>query len=88
LLGLTDRQVRRLVCRVVACGADGLVLRRRGRPSNNRLPRRFVDQVIAIVRERYADFGPTLAREKLQERTVGSRSALRGVSILIRCSIA
>jgi len=68
LLGLTDRQVRRLVCRVVARGADGLVSRRRGRPSNNRLPRRFVDQVIAIVRERYADFGPTLAAEQLAKR--------------------
>src|SRR5882724_8567286 len=68
LLGVTDRQVRRLVRRVEARGADGIVSRRRGGPSNNRLPRRFVDQVVAIVRERYADFGPTLAAEQLAKR--------------------
>ena len=68
LLGLTDRQVRRLMRRVEARGADGVVSRRRGRPSNNRLPRRYVDQVMAIVRERYADFGPTLAAEQLAKR--------------------
>jgi transposase len=81
LAGVTDRPVWRLVRRVEARGADGLVSRRRGRPSNNRLPRRFVDQVIAIVRERYADFGPTLASEQLAKRhglTIG-RETLRGL---------
>ena len=68
LLGLTDLQVGRLVRRAEARGADGVVSRRRGRPSNNRLPGRFVDQVIALVREHYADFGPTFAPEQLAKR--------------------
>src|SRR3954466_7703859 len=41
---------------------------RRGRPSNNRLPDVLRDQAIALVREHYADFGPTLAAEKLEDR--------------------
>src|SRR5271169_5431024 len=41
---------------------------RRGRPSNNRLPDVVHDHAIALVRERYADFGPTFAAEKLAER--------------------
>ena len=48
-------------------GAASLVSRRRGRPSNNRLPETYRDLALALMRERYADFGPTLAAEKLAE---------------------
>src|SRR5215472_5621917 len=41
--------------------------KRRGRPSNNRLPEAYRDLALSLVRERYADFGPTLAAEKLAE---------------------
>ena len=83
LLGVTDRQVRRLLRRVEARGADGVVSRRRGRPSNNRLPRRFIDQVIALVREHYVDFGPTFAAEQLAKRhgVRVSRTSLRRMMI-------
>ncbi len=67
MLGLTSRQVRRL-CR--ACERDGpagLASKRRGRPSNRRLPEELRREALALVRERYADFGPTLAHEKLTE---------------------
>jgi len=64
-LGLSERQVRRL-CRVLdQQGAAGLVSRKRGRPSNRKLPAAVRDEALALVRERYADFGPTLAVEKL-----------------------
>ena len=36
-LGLTDRQVRRLVNRVRAEGPPGIVSKKRGKPSNHRL---------------------------------------------------
>jgi hypothetical protein len=51
-----------------------------GRPSNNRLPDVVRDHAIALVRERYADFGPTFAAEKLAERhdLKVSRETLRG----------
>src|SRR3982751_6105607 len=48
-------------------GAASLVSKRRGRPSNNRLPEAYRELALSLVRERYADFGPTLAAEKLAE---------------------
>ena len=68
LLGLSVRQVRRLVRRYQREGEAGLVHRSRGRPSNRRLGAELREQVLARVRECYADFGPTLAAEKLAER--------------------
>src|SRR4051794_41982035 len=67
LLGLSPRQVFRLLRRFRAEGAAGLASRRRGRPSNRRLPAAVREAALAAVRERYADFGPTLAAEKLAE---------------------
>jgi hypothetical protein len=49
-------------------GASAIGNQRRGRTSNNRLPDVVRDQAIALVRERYADFGPTFAAEKLADR--------------------
>jgi hypothetical protein len=66
-LGLTVRQVHRLVCRYRLEGPPGLVSRRRDRPSNNRTPADTASLALRIIRERYADFGPTLACEKLRE---------------------
>ena len=67
LMGLSVRQVKRL-CRLFKdAGLSGLASRRRGRPSNRKLASDVKDQVVALVRERYADFGPKLAHEKLVE---------------------
>lgn len=66
-LGISLRQVERMLLRYAAQGAAGLVSRKRGRPSNHQLEPGLADKAIALVRQRYADFGPTLAREKLLE---------------------
>jgi transposase len=66
-LGLTVRQVERLVIRYQESGAAGLASRRRGRSGNRKLDEGLAQQALAIIRERYADFGPTLACEKLWE---------------------
>jgi transposase len=66
-LGLSERQVSRLRRRFEAAGAAGLVSARRGRPSNRQFSMNLRARVLAIIRERYADFGPTLACEKLRE---------------------
>jgi transposase len=66
-LGLTTRQIRRLVGRLREHGPQGLVSRRRSKPSNNRLDAVTADRALSIIRDRYADFGPTLACEKLWE---------------------
>ena len=67
LLGRSRRQLFRLLQRYRAAGPAGLASRRRGRPSNHRLPDTVRESALALVRERYADFGPTLAAEKLAE---------------------
>ena len=66
-LGLTVRQVERLVTRYRELGAPGLASRKRGRRGNRRLSEELACRALAIIRERYADFGPTLACEKLLE---------------------
>lgn len=66
-LGLSERQVRRLCRALSQHGAAGLVSRQRGSPSNRTLPAAVREQALALVRTRYVDFGPTLAREKLLE---------------------
>jgi len=67
LLGLSERQVRRLYRAFRRDGAKALASRRRGRPSNRRLATTIRDQALRLVRERYADFGPTFAHQKLTE---------------------
>ena len=67
LLGLSERQVRRLYRAFTGAGAAGLASRRRGRASNRRLATTTQDQAVAWIRERYADFGPTFAHQKLTE---------------------
>jgi hypothetical protein len=48
-------------------GAESLLSKRRGKLSNHRLPAEVLTLALSIVHERYADFGPTLAAEKLAE---------------------
>jgi transposase len=67
LLGLSRRQVHRLVKAYRAQGPAALVSKRRGQPSNRRYPAELRHKALGLVRERYHDFGPTLAAEKLAE---------------------
>ena len=66
-LGLSVRQVERLVLRYRAAGVAGLVSGKRGRPGNHQLAGGKAQRALALIRERYEDFGPTLACEKLRE---------------------
>ena len=72
LLGLSERQVRRLYRAFTGAGAAGLASQRRGRPSNRRLADAHQDGALTLLRERYADFGPTFADQKLTEELCGS----------------
>ncbi len=67
LMGLGRRQVFRLVKAYGEHGPQALVSRRRGRPNDRCCPAALRAEALGIVRERYADFGPTLAVEKLAE---------------------
>lgn len=65
LMGLSIRQARRVWKRFQTEAAAGLVHRLRGRVSNRRLGEELADRIVKLHQERYADFGPTLACEKL-----------------------
>lgn len=68
LLGLSTRQVKRLVRRFREEGAPGLASRHRGRPGNNRIASEVRQHYLALVQKHYPDFGPTFAHEKLVEQ--------------------
>ena len=78
-LDLSLRQVERLCRAFRVDGAAGLISRKRGHPSNRRLSAALRERTVDLVRGRYADFGPTLACEKLAElHGIGiSRETLR-----------
>jgi hypothetical protein len=80
LLGLRRRQIFRLLRGLKQDGASSLLSRRRGKPSNNRCPTEVRALALSLIRERYPDFGPTLAAEKLAEHhgCSVSRETLRG----------
>ncbi len=67
-LGLSERQVRRLVQRMRAEGAKGLLHGLRGKASNRRCEKSFKEKVLGKYQQRYEGFGPTLACEKLSEK--------------------
>jgi hypothetical protein len=67
-LGLSVRQAERLCRKLRLGGRQALVSKKRGRPSNRKLPEALRERALALVLSRYADFGPTLAAEKLSEQ--------------------
>src|SRR5258708_16693072 len=67
LMGVGGREVFRLAKAYAERGPGALVSRKRGRPSNRCYPSALRAAAIGIIRERYSDFGPTLAAEKLAE---------------------
>ncbi len=66
-LGISRRHIERLVARYRAAGPVGLISLRRGHASNHQLAEDLAHRALSLIRERYADFGPTLACEKLWE---------------------
>jgi transposase len=65
-LGVSERQVKRLTRRLRTEGSQGVISRKRGAPSNRRIPQQVRDHYVDLVRQHYGDFGPTLACEYLQ----------------------
>jgi hypothetical protein len=65
VLALSYRQAKRLWRRYQDQGDGGLVHRGRGRTGNRRKDAIFRQRILARYRERYPDFGPTLAAEHL-----------------------
>lgn len=66
-LGLSVRQIKRLVKRYRKSGAAGLISGHRGKRANNCIADSVKEEALNLVRRHYADFSPTFAHEKLTE---------------------
>ena len=79
--GLSERQLRRLLAKLRSEGDQAVIHAARGRASNRKISAKVEKRAVAILsKPLYADFGPTLAAEYLQQRhglQVG-RETLRG----------
>jgi len=65
LVNLSSRQLRRMMKRVREEGDDGISHRSRGKTSKRRVPIKIKEKALKLFREKYYDFGPTFASEKL-----------------------
>jgi transposase len=67
ILGISDRSMRRWRERYEKHGYDGLLDRRRGKPSGKRVPLERVEEVLRLYQEKYFDFNVRHFHEKLVE---------------------
>ncbi len=68
LLNISDRYVRTLIGKVREKGSKGLAHGNRGRASPRKIAEAEEKRIAGIIQEKYWDFGPTFAAEKLWER--------------------
>ena len=68
ILGLSERQVRRVVKRVQREGPIGIIHHSRSKPSLRKIPEQLKKEVISLYQETYSGFGPTLFQENLLEK--------------------
>lgn len=82
-LGISVRQVQRMVKRYKKDGIAGLTHQGRGRIGNRAIAPDKKEQVIALIKKNYPDFGPTFASENLSERDgiVVSKETVRKLMI-------
>lgn len=66
-IGLSYRQTKRIWQRFQKQGEAGLIHQSRGKPGGRRKEPKLRRQVLSRYQQRYPDFGPTLAAEKLCE---------------------
>lgn len=67
LLKLSVRQVRRLKGKVRQFGPKALIHASRGKHSNRRMPEKERKTISDILKQKYPDFKPTFATEKLEQ---------------------
>lgn len=66
-LGLTVRQIKRLVKKYKQLGPPGLISKQRGQASNRKFTDPKIKHIKELVETHYYDFGPKFAAEKLCE---------------------
>lgn len=68
MMGLSKSQTIRIKKAYKLFGPSGLISKRRGKPSPNKIPDKILLEAISIINKKYFDFGPTFACEKLREK--------------------
>jgi len=68
MIGLSKSQTIRIKKAYKLFGSVGLISKRRGKPSPNKIPDNVLCEAISIINKKYYDFGPTFACEKLREK--------------------
>src|SRR6266481_5623406 len=90
ILGMSDRQMRRLHWRYREHGYEGVLDRRVGKPSPKRVPLVVVEQVLGLYQEKYFDLNVRHFHEKLREQHAIELSytwvklALQGAGLVTR----
>lgn len=84
-LSLSTRQLRRLKKLVTKHGAEGLAHKNRGKASNRRIDNKTINIAKHHLKEKYYDFGPTFASEKLEEndKIKISKETIRNIMVNI-----
>ena len=67
MMNLSKSQTIRVKKSYKQFSAQGLISKRRGKPSPNKIPDEILSQAAFIINNKYFDFGPTFACEKLNE---------------------
>ena len=90
ILGMSDRHLRRYREQYERAGVDGILDRRRCRPSEKRVPLETVERVLGLYREKYFDFNVRHFHEKLRsEHDIALsytwvKAALQGAGLVAR----
>jgi len=67
-LGISLKQLRRIRQRYLEEGESGLLSKKKGQPSKNKISSQDRQKALDLLKTTYTAFGPTLASEKLAER--------------------
>jgi hypothetical protein len=81
-LGMSYRQAKRVYRRYLSGGDEALIHGNKGKPSNHRTDSALLQKAIALYKEKYHDFGPTFAQEKMLEQdklAIGVDTLRRGL---------
>ena len=75
LIGLSDRQIRRMIKRIREEGDEGICHRSRGKASNHRIPKKVKERALKLFKEEYHDFNLAISPmpRKSWLRSMGSR---------------
>lgn len=66
-LGVSVRHIKRIKAKVIKCGIKGLAHGNRGKESNRKIKSEIIKKAKKHLKEKYSDFKPTFASEKLEE---------------------